>query len=470
MKRFYILILLVLSFSCISYAQFGSGGAVNTKSTGMAKTSNAISDGVYAIGINPANLMNDENYSAQLVTLLPIPQISFRGGTSFMSINDINYYFGGVNGQPRYLTDADKQRFSSLFQNGGFTAINANVNILSVSYKSNDKIGAFGFSVNDVAAGKFTLPQALVDFALNGNPLGKSYNLNDAQAKAWWIRDYSISYARNLNLLKNFFDQLSAGVSIKLVDGFVYTGTEKVNTTLTTATDYTINGNADFKAVSAFSNNFGVKYDFDSTEQTSNFSPFPSPAGSGLGVDLGFSAKRKYWRFALAVTDIGSINWNENTAQFMASGNIKVDDITNKDQIDSLRDKITGKAKPISSFTTSLPTTLRLGAAYFFDKQHNPIPGTLLLAFDYNQGFNDMPGNSVNPRVSIGAEWKPMDWIPYIRTGLSFGGNFGFHWGFGLGVNTGVLELEIATSDLQTFLAPNASEYLSVALGSRWRF
>lgn len=469
MKNLFYITLIVLFFSFAGYSQIGSVGSTNAKSTGMAKTYNAITEGVYALGINPANLMNGDDHSIQIGTLLPFPQVSLRGGTSFMSIDDLNYYFGGVNGQSRYLTDADKQRFNNLFKDGGFTALNANINILSITYKRDEKIGAFGFSINDVAAGKFTFPQALVDFALNGNPIGKEYNLSDAKANAWWIRNYSLTYARNFNLFKRFFDQFSAGVSIKLVQGYAYAGTEKVNTQLSTAMDYTINGTADFKAVSAFSENFGVKYDFDSTEHNNNFSPFPSPAGSGLGIDLGISLVRKSWRFALSVTDIGSINWTKNTAQFIASGNINVNDITNKEQTDSLRDKITGKAEPISSFSTSLPTALRLGTAYYFDKNHNPIPGTLFLAFDYNQGFNNMPGNSTIPRLSLGADWKPGNWIPFIRSGLSFGGGFGFHWGFGLGINAGILDLDIGTSDLQTFLAPNASKYISVAIGSRWK-
>ncbi len=79
-----------------------------------------------------------------------------------------------------------------------------------------------------------------------------------------------------------------------------------------------------------------------------------------------------------------------------------------------------------------------------------------------------MPGNSVNPRISVGGEWKPMDWIPYIRTGFSFGGNFGFHWAFGLGFRADMLEFNIATTDLQTLIAPNSSKYISVSIGSSW--
>jgi len=47
------------------------------------------------------------------------------------------------------------------------------------------------------------------------------------------------------------------------------------------------------------------------------FSPFPTPAGSGVGVDIGLSAKLKRCSlFGFAVTDIGSITWNKNVAQY----------------------------------------------------------------------------------------------------------------------------------------------------------
>ena len=63
-----------------------------------------------------------------------------------------------------------------------------------------------------------------------------------------------------------------------------------------------------------------------------------------------------------------------------------------------------------------------------------------------------------------------MDWIPYIRTGFSFGGLLGFHWGFGLGINAGFLEFNIGTLDLQSLVAPQTGKDFSIALDSIWKF
>ncbi|MCK7521796.1 MAG: DUF5723 family protein [Ignavibacteriales bacterium] len=188
------------------------------------------------------------------------------------------------------------------------------------------------------------------------------------------------------------------GVSFKLVHGYYYAGIEKVNTNLETGSYNQIQGNADMVGYSAFSDAFGVKYDFDSTEHESKFGLFMPPAGKGLGFDFGLSFLLEgNLNVSFAVTDIGSINWTKNAAKFNAEGEIYIDDLTNEDQLDSLKDKFTGDAESIASFSSGLPTVFRFGLGYTLNEEDNFLPGTLLLGLDYNQGFNDLPGNSKNP-------------------------------------------------------------------------
>ncbi len=472
MRKIILSIFTVVCFTVPIFAQFGSVGAVNARSMGMAKTYNSTSRGIYSLGINPSNLMYKKNSSIDFSTILPLPYLSLRTGTDFMSINDVNYFFGGVNGNARYLSSEDKQRFNNLFENGGFVFSNITTNLLSAAYKYNAEVGAFAFAIKDVAAVKLNFPQAVIDIVLTGNPVGKNYNLNDTEIQGWWLREYSLSYARDLpEINQSIFDKISAGISLKLVHGFSYVGTDKVNTSFSTLNDNRISGSADLHGNTAFSDNFGVKYDYDSVSHNSNFSIFPSPAGSGFGMDIGFSAEMNHvWHFALAVTDIGSISWSKNAAEFYSNGQILLDDVTDQAQRDSLVDKLIGTSSPVNNFSTSLPTALRMGASYLFNQKDDAIPGTLMLALDYNQGFNKMPGNSTSPRISVGAEWKPADYVPFIRTGFSFGGVLGFHWGFGLGFDAKIVEFDFATSDLQGFLFPNSAEYVSISFGSRWKF
>ncbi len=468
MNRILISIIFLFSLSFKVFAQYGSVGSFDARSMGMAKTYTAASRGINSIGINPANLMYNENGHFEFSTVLPLPSTSLISGTDFLSIEDFNYYFGGVDGESRYLNDQDKERLNNLFKDGGDVFLNATTRVFSASWKINEKVGAVGISVSDFIGGYLKIPQSLVEIPLYGNTIEQVYSFSEANVKSWWLRNYSLSYARELPG-PNFLDKLFAGITFKYINGFYYVGTDRVNTNLETNSQYEITGAADMVGYSSFSNNFGVNYDFDSTDYKSSFSPFPSPAGTGLGVDFGLSASiSPILNVSFAVTDMGSIKWNQRAATYSALGDIYLDDISNKDQVDSLGDKLKGKGSYINSFTTSLPTAVRFGFSYFM--KESIIPGSLLLGMDYNQGLNELPGNSTKARVSFGTEWKPMDWIPYIRTGLSFGGWAGFNWALGLGIDAGLVELNFATSDMNSVVAPNSAKHISVSFGSRWKF
>lgn len=471
-KSLSLVIFLMGAFSNNSFSQYGSSGTVDARSIGLAKTYNSTSMGIYSIGINPANLSIMDEGSVEFSTIIPLPFISIHSGTDFLSMEKLKYYFGGVDGKARVLTEDDKQNFNDLFSDGGAVFANFSTTLFSFALKPSIEAGTFALSISDFVGGNFTIPQAIVDLGLNGNQLGKKYDFNDEKFKSWWIRNYGISYSREFQMeSESWLKNISAGVSFKLVHGYYYAGIEKVNTNLETGTYNEIQGNADMIGYSAFSDGFGVKYDFDSLEHKSNFGLFMPPAGNGFGFDLGLSFLLEgNWNVSFALTDIGSINWTKNAAKLKAEGEFFIDDLTDQDQLDSLKDKFTGDAEKIESFSTGLPTVFRFGLGYTLNEEDNFLPGTLLLGLDYNQGFNDLPGNSKTPRVSFGFEWKPGDWIPYLRSGVSIGGADGFAWAVGLGMYTGVIEFNFATSYFQTIVSPNAAKQISVAFGSRWKF
>ena len=471
MKNSKILIIILTLISSVSvFAQYGSIGVTDARSMGLAKTYNAVSSGIYSIGINPANLSLNNQNTFEISSLLPLPSVSMRTGTNFISINEINYYFGGVNGEPRYLTEEDKENLNTLFEKGGLAYAGVNAQLLSVSFYPAKSVGSFAFSISDFAGTKVIIPQALVDLALSGNPVGRTFDLDEANIKGWWIRNYALTYSREFSGL-GILDDFAAGITFKLLHGYSYVGTHQNNTSFTTGPNAEITGHTDLIGYSSFSDDFGVKYDFDSVSTKSNFSLFPSPAGTGYGLDIGFAGSlNDKWRFALSVTDIGNIKWTKNVAEFTSFGYVYLDDLTNEEQRDSVKEALTANSRRVDYINTNLATALRAGVSYLFGGGMDSWPGSLLIAFDYNQGFNNMPGNSLEPRFSIGTEWKPMDFFPYLRTGFSYGGGRGFNWAFGLGIDAGILELHFATSDMQTFVIPNSSKAVSVSLSSRWKF
>ena len=468
MKKIIGLVIISLGISFQIFAQYGSSGSSDARSMSLGKTYNATSSGIYSVGINPANMMFSSGSHFEFTTVFPFPDISLKGGTNFMSFEDFNYFFGGVDGKGRILNAADKQRLFDLFSNSGKVFMDLSLNEFSAMYKTKSNIGAFAFTMVDYVGLNFTVPKSIVDLGLYGNEQGRVYSFNDAATKSWWIREYALSYARDLpEIDQKIFDKIAVGVSLKLVNGFVYMGMDHINSTLGTGTSNQINGTADMVEVAAFSPSFGKVYDFDSTDAKASMGPFPKAAGSGLGFDLGVAASmNNVWRFALSVTDIGSIKWDKNTAHYSGTGNFSLTDLTNKSQLDSLKDKMVGKGEFISGFSTSLPTALRAGVSY---NLVDMVPGSMLVALDYNQGFNDSPGNSKTPRFSVGAEWIPFGWLN-LRTGFSVGGLDGFGWTLGLGLDAGSIEFNFATSDMNQVVSGNSAKMFTVAFGSRWKF
>jgi hypothetical protein len=139
----------ILILPCYLFAQYGSIGPVDARSMGLGKTYTAYSTGIYSIGLNPANLILEDSVFIQFVTPLPLPTVSAQGGISVLSLDEFNYFFGGINGESRVLSESEKQSLNSSFENGGYVSGGTSVQLLSFSIIPSKKIGAFGFAITD---------------------------------------------------------------------------------------------------------------------------------------------------------------------------------------------------------------------------------------------------------------------------------------------------------------------------------
>ncbi|MCU7496930.1 MAG: hypothetical protein HF314_08385 [Ignavibacteria bacterium] len=492
MKYFFLLSFLFLV--CIdTQAQIGgSVASSDARSTAMGNTFTSSSRGIFAISKNPANLALSDNNGFEIQTAaipLPLPSLNIGVGTNFLSLKEYNYFFGGIPDPAdpskkigRLLTPADKEHFADLFKDGGNVFTDFTLPILNLYFNAGEKTGAFALSINERAAVDFNAPEDLVNFALNGNADVPLYKFDDAKLKAWWLRSYGLSYSRQIDdlltsafkLPKNMFDQVTFGVTVKYVQGFAYAGSDQFSASVETQDDQII-ANAEARGLVAASPDFGFKYSFDSlsTKSDGKFSPFPSPAGSGVGLDFGFTARlNNVLTLGIALTDAGSITWNKNAAEYYYKNQINFTNPTNGDRLDSIKeDSKEYKGRYISSFSTPLPTALSLGASYQLDKAPfiSYFPGKMLLVLEYHQGFNDVPGNTTTPRFGFGFEWKPANGIPFIRSGISAGGREKFNWTFGLGFNGGIFDAALATRDLN-YCFTNSLKRVAIALDTRWKF
>ncbi|MBU2444490.1 MAG: hypothetical protein KJ666_02800 [Bacteroidetes bacterium] len=471
--------LLILAGNSLAQSS-GSYGFTDARSLSLANTYTARSLGVDALGINPANLALQDLTSFSLKTVIPLPTIGFNFSAP-ISMERINYFFGGVDDGSgkkvgRYLTEADKSELGDLLSDGEFIT-NFAITPLAFTININKNVGAFGFAVTDRLGTNERLSRAFLDLAFSGLTSGNVYSFSDIVVKSAYWRDISLSYARQIFKKDDFFiKELFGGISLKMVQGFYYVGTAKNNSQFQLGDKNKIIGSWDYEVNTAFSPDIGVNYGSDSVSTIEDFSPslFPTPAGSGFGFDIGFTGKiNEQLTVGLALTDIGSITWDKNQATIKGSGNFIFEGYTTKEALDSLEDKFKKITNDLSSsFSTSLPTALRIGVVYQLDQAPfiGSFPGQMAVSFDYNQGFNDEIGNTKTPRFSLGIDWNPGNWIPFVRTGLSFGGKQGFNWAFGLGFMLGPLDFNFATSNFNSLLGMNSAKHLSFGMDTKWRF
>jgi hypothetical protein len=456
-----------------------NGGTISfpdARSVAMGSQVAVTSNGVYSIAANPANLAYQKS-KFQISTLFPVPSINAFTGNDFMSFNELDYYFGGVKDESgnlvgRYLDTSQKDTLLSKFSDKNNIQINFAVNLFSATFFAGKEIGSFGFSINDVIGQKTNLPKDLIDLGLNGNEVGRTYYLRDFQLSTSYLREYDFSYARDFSyLVDNIFESFSAGITLKIISGFAYSEVERIETQISTLEDHSIQIQNDFKANIAVSPDFGINWDFDNTAKTQNISPFMKPAGSGFGINLGFAAQLdSIWNFGLSITDIGSVSWNSEPVTFESKGSYLITDIIDSTLSDSISAYLEPTGKFTNSFSSTLPTTLRVGASFRIDKMVNgDFPGEMLIAIGYNQGFNNSVNNTTTPLFSVGVEWKPAEIIP-IRSGFSFGGFNGFAWSLGFGINTDIFEINFASADVISVLQGNDSKIVQFTVGSVWKF
>ncbi|MCB0751613.1 MAG: hypothetical protein KDC52_09080, partial [Ignavibacteriae bacterium] len=394
--KFIILNVIICNF--VFGQGFGSFGSVDAKNVSMAGTNAISARGVYAIGVNPANLALEQGHKIEISTVLPFPNLNFSAGNDFFSLNDYQYYFTGVkdgsgNLIGRYLDAAEKNKFLGLFDQGSSINTNFGTTLLSASFYPSKDLGAFAFSIQDITSANVSLPKQIFELFLFGNESEKVFDLKDLDIKSWYLRNYTLSFAKDLSkYFPDAFKSFTAGLTVKMVHGYFYAGVEEISTTLETKSNYNILVNGNSKMLVASSPDFGIKHDFedDEIERNSNIGLFNKPAGTGFGVDLGFHSElNKSWSIAFALTDLGSINWKEGTVEYTSNASYLLEDVTDKGLADSLTNAISGEGQYTSSFSTSLATAMKIGVGFQVDKfLKGNFPGKLFIGFNYHQGFN----------------------------------------------------------------------------------
>ena len=450
-----------------------AGDRSNVRGLGMGRTFVAWSRGTDALGINPANLATPASSSFTL-SLMPV---GVRLSTDLLSYNLYQDYFTGVPStnpdgkrDPKYLTDNDKSNILSSIPEGlSTTRLDLEAMEFGVTIAT-DKLGSIGFAMIERAGATVKMPRDYVRFMLYGLDSATSkYVFDGTGVTAWWWREYNFSYAMHFQLEALKVQELYVGFGVKMLRGYGSFETDHYTASIGNArlgtNQYLLNAQFDYSA-----HRSGA--DFLDNDKKTDFSPFPDPAGTGIGIDLGVSVQIFLGLFvAASLTDIGSISWEKNLLQTDGHYSISTDDPFSTTISDSLDRAARGVNHPIQRFSTSLPTMLRIGASVE-SRNFDPLkslPGSVVFAFDYSQGLNSSMGNVTAPRLSFGMEYRLIDVLP-IRTGLSMGGGNGVKWAAGFGLDFHYVSLDVATENLGILLSPKSTQMVSAAAGLTLRF
>jgi hypothetical protein len=452
----------VAVLGCLLHQLSIAGGErANVRGMGMARTFVATSKGLDAVGINPANLaLKDDDFT------LSLAPFGVHAGSDFMTYGLYNKYFTGVQTNSgrvgTYLDDAAKEDIMNRF-GGGVGAISAEVSarLVGLSFQI-ESIGGFAFTVTDEVSATANVPREYLMFALYGNEPGSTYDFRSTTAQASWLREYALSFGGSIPH-PEFLDWFSLGASIKLVQGFGHYEFGQFNTSLVTSTDGILTGHVSYSSRLAGKD--------PNNPNGFTFGVFGMPvAGQGTGFDLGLAGgSNDGFSFGISIVDIGKVNWEQNIEERYADTTIVVDDPREVEDGKAIANSLKGKTRLGSPFSTSLPTTFRVGIALQVDKMLEWFPGEFLLGIDFNQGLVESVGGTTKGRISAGVEWKLLKFLP-IRSGISMGGTDRLNYALGFGLNLGFFDLDVATENMELLWTPDELSHGSIAVGTRFRF
>ncbi|MFZ1081072.1 MAG: DUF5723 family protein, partial [Candidatus Kryptoniota bacterium] len=430
---------------------------------------------------NPANL---EALSQGTVVIEFIP-LGVSAGSDFMNLQLYNDYFTGTgqvdsagNKVGTSLSQSDKQKILDAFPDG-VGNVRTDVNFRDFGVSIRNLVFALGFSVDDKVGTQVAIPNTFASFALNGLNWGSNYSWNALALKSFWYRTYNADYAMRLpdvfpipkEIAKNF----EVGIGIKYVTGFSYTSMQSTNTSIyadSVSHSYVVNMGFNAARAGLLSQVISKAVKSNVGDTVVQFNPF-APQGTGLGLDLGVTGiVMNFIKVGISFTDIGSISWSKNVVYTRGDTTINYAGFSpaqtnvpgsqsNLDSIkNSFNDYFKNKDTVGSSFSTALPTKMNIGASVQLNDLFPTIPGELLVAMDYHQGFNNSLNNSTNPEFIFGAEWKPAQIIP-LRTAFGFGGEYGFRWSAGFGINLPSWDFDIGLGTFNAIVAPMSAKNVS---------
>jgi hypothetical protein len=486
MKKLKLIFTLFLALSAASVA--AQSRHFNSATIGMGGGGTAFVDGYHANFLNPANLMINNTGRKPKRTLGLLGGVGLRAGGTLLnqSVYD-TYLTQGLVLEGNTRTDMLNAWFGSDVSNTRNVVVG--LNLVPFGFSNRGKNTAFSLATRVRAIEEFDVNKGFMELAfygLDSDHFASPVPVNFSNTLLSYS-EISVGFAMALPIpLTGLIEKLPfinginiyAGAAPKYIVGLQSTELDFTSTLQVTPADQNgpgvITHDFNYSAfvygdlatqMAAYSNarngsdpnaKLGDYVDYDGSDVGS--------LGSGFGLDLGVTAeldvslpalgflgKRQVLRVSMSATDLGSISFKENPKEINANSIFTFDgdvgDDSFGDYFDTLSDSLENDVYGGFSANDSPERKYDLPGMYNFGVALTL--GKLTATADYGVGFNDFGTNTEISYLTLGAEYRLLNFIP-IRVGTRRGGDYSAAYSAGLGLDFRFLELTLGASTVSS--------------------
>ncbi len=333
--------------------------------------------------------------------------------------------------------------------------INSNVQLFYLGLKANENY--FSLSLNERIEAGLTYPKTFVQLLAGGNGAyeGQLLAFDGLGLRAQAYHELAASYGRDIN------DKLSIGIRAKFLSGVAGIDVDNISAGLLTSTDSL------YLYSSAFNINMAGYDLIDGTDDI--FQSATAFKNKGFAVDIG----AHYWvndklRVSMAVNDLGSITWDNNTRQiqfdevnysftgidFLEVLNQNNDPDLLTQEIDSLQELFEPDTVNGISYKTKLAPKFYVGGSYHVGKHHTF--GATFYCDVFKGTFKPAFGLSYN--LQLGHIWT-------IGINASYRNSSFNNIGIGTTLTLGPVQLYALTENVTALTGPADARVLDARVG-----
>lgn len=386
-------------------------GDSTPRAAGLAGSYTALARGTEAIYWNPANLALSGSPKWSMPNALPIGAFNAVLENNSFSVADYNKYNG------EFIDDRASADLLGKIPADGLklnTDLGLPLPVLSgMAFPMPWGLSsAIAFNVRLGVEGE--MPRDWMRLMLRGNELDEELDIAKWDGSGWAFGVFNWAFARPWMpaQAKPYFSQFTVGGTFKVLGG-------------------------GFSEVSESNGGFVTRVDGIDMDA---YAIAQGGGGWGLGIDLGAAGVTKDGKTTVGAALVNFLDYTSWSISpradsiFAHADDLRVTSFTGTDDYKEILGEDTDgdgdsdfHRKLLGpSFTKSLPAMLRIGVARAHSHQ-------LTLAANYDQAFSSGFGITAVPRLSLGAEYRLVDWFP-TRLGLSVGGRPGMMSSIGMGL------------------------------------